>query len=135
MKFRTHTTLYPMTMRDVEDASTQGGMLPIVIGGKIYGQSVTYRPVEEKMMAYEEELQVPMAPIILITGSAVMGVGAIILLTTVFWIMRRRYRAQAIASAQPLMSADEKSAAIHFSDSSIYHLRGDRKDVSDGIFT
>jgi hypothetical protein len=134
MKFRTHTTLYPMTMRDVEDASTQGGMLPINIGGQIYGQSVTYRPVEVKIMEYEEEHEMPIADIIVVSGSIVMGVGAVFLATIVMWIMRRRYQAQAIASAEPLLNEQSTMIGSAMSSDSvhIYHIHGERKEVNSG---
>ena len=134
MKFRTHTTLYPMTMRDVEDATTQGGMLPINIAGTVYGQSASYRPVEVKIMEYEEELDMPIAGIIVASGSVVFGVGAILLGTIIMWIMRRRYQAQSIASSEPLLSTDDHATigSTMSSDSvHIYHLHGERKQVTN----
>jgi hypothetical protein len=125
MKFRTHTTLYPMTMRDVEDASKQGGMLPIAIGGKIYGQSETYSPIEEKMLDLEEELDVPLADILLVSGSVVMGVGAIVLGATLTWIMRRRYRfqqGQGISSTEPLMSKAPDHVSFDLNSTDDYQL-------------
>jgi hypothetical protein len=127
-----------MTMRDVEDASTQGGMLPINIGGQIYGQSVTYRPVEVKIMEYEEEHEMPIADIIVASGSIVVGVGAVLLATIVMWIMRRRYQAQAIASAEPLLNSQEEQSTLIGSAMSsdsvhIYHIHGERKEVKSEL--
>jgi hypothetical protein len=123
-----------MTMRDVEDAGTQGGMLPIRIGGKVYGRSATYRPVESMMMSYEAELDMPIAKIIIASGSVVMGAGALALLTIIMWIMRRRYRARSIASSERLLSSDDHTvASVGSSDSvHIYHIHGQRKETPKG---
>lgn len=134
MKFRTHTTLYPMTMRDVEDASKQGGMLPINIGGRIYGQSVSYRPVETKIKAYELQYDMPIADMIVATGTLVLGLGALVFATIVLWIARRRYKAQSIVSSEPLLSAQDEHSTTSRSEGStsslhIYNARGTQKEL------
>lgn len=90
-------------------------------------------------MDLEAELEMPLAGIVVVSGSVVSGIGAIALIATVMWIMKRRYLGQAIASKEPLMSQESEhlssdtnslDGAMSAHTESEYQLHDDRRTPS-----